>query len=108
MKIHKEFDEIVSTRIKLTVNMYDSDSSSEELDSNMDTQASSVSSDSLTECKIANFSTIMRQCDFNCFEFMEQIDDKRLADQFYKDHLRGFSADELKQINLSREAYLAD
>ena len=33
---------------------------------------------------------------------------KRLADQLYKNHLRGFSADELKHINLSREAYLAD
>ena len=48
MKIHKELDQIISTRLKFTVNMYDSDSySGEELDSDMDTHSSSKGTDSL-------------------------------------------------------------
>ncbi len=123
MRIHKEFDQIVSTRIKLTTNMYDSDSgeldsdmdthtsscSSEELDSDMDTYTSSKGAESLAENEITNLGIIIRRCDFNWFEFMEQINDnQQMADQFYTHHLRSFSEEELKQIKNSYEAYLAD
>ena len=132
MRIHKEFDQIISTRIELTKNMYDSDSCSggeldfdmdthttsksadsclgEELDSDMDTHTSSKGADTLTENELTNLCNIMRQCDFNWFEFMEQIDDnnQQAAEQFYTHHLRGFSEEELKQIKSSYEAYLAD
>ena len=101
MRIHEEFDQIISTRIKLTKNMYDSDScSGGELDSDMDTHTSSEGADSLTENEITNLSNIMRPCDFNWFEFTEQIDDsnQQAAEQFYTHHLGGFSEEELKQI----------
>ena len=111
MSVHREFDQIVSTRLKLTLNMYDSDSCSDELDSDMDTgtTTSSIDTASLTENEISNLNLVMRQCDFNWFEFMEQVScSNHVAEIFYANHLGLFSQEEAEQIKLSHEAFLAE
>lgn len=112
MCVHREFDQIISTRLKLTLNMYDSDSCSDELDSDMDTDPSTTSiidAASLTDNEISNLNLVMRQCDFNWFEFMEQVScSNQVAEIFYANHLGCFSQEEVEQIKLSHEAFLAE
>ena len=62
----------------------------------------------LTDSEISNLNSIMRQCDFNWFEFVEQVGNQQIVDQFYTHHLGGFPQRKLEQIKLSHEAHLAD
>lgn len=74
----------------------------------MDMHATSMDASSLTDSEVSNLNSIMRQCNFNWFEFMKQGSNQQVVDQFYTHHLGGFSQGELEQIKLSHEAYLAD